>query len=175
MTRVGRVYGVSCPAGVLRYVGSTTDDCRMQKHRYACKVDHLCCPFYRYAHEHHGGLDGYTEETLATLQLPEAAGQAKSMLRTLEALVIRSMRDSPTVALLNKNSPRAENERKRESGKAWRQQHGQGRVDPVTGKSASYMAIRSRIYRQRRKDRATALAAAAAAAAETAAAAGAAQ
>jgi hypothetical protein len=71
------------------------------------------------------------------------------------------MCDSPTVALLNKNSPRAENERKRESGKAWRQQHGQGRVDPVTGKSASYMAIRSRIYRQRRKDRATALAAAA--------------
>ena len=82
------------------------------------------------------------------------------------------MCDSPTVALLNKNSPRAENERKREHGRAWRQQHGQGQVDPVTGKSASYMAVRSRIYRQRRKDRATALAAAAA---ETAAAAGTAQ
>ena len=69
------------------------------------------------------------------------------------------------MSLLNKNSPRAENARKREHGRAWREQHGQGQIDPATGKSLSYMAVRSRIYRQRRKDlAATALAAAAAAA-----------
>ena len=170
MARVGRVYGISSPDGVLRYVGSTEDDARMQKHRYNCRNDHLCCPFYRYAHEHHGGLDTYTEETLATLQLPTADGQAKANLRSLEALVIRSLRerDSPTVSLLNKNSPRAENVRKREHGRAWREQHGQGQIDPATGKSLSYMAVRSRIYRQRRKDRAAIALAAAAAAAESA-------
>ena len=167
MARVGRVYGISSPDGVLRYVGSTEDDARLQKHRYNCKADHLCCPFYRYAHEHHGGLDAYTEQTLATLQLPAGDGQAKAILRSLEGLVIRSLRerDSPAVSLLNKNSPRAEDVRKREHGRAWREQHGQGQIDPATGKSLSYMAVRSRIYRQRRKDRAaTALAVAAAAA-----------
>ena len=56
MTRVGRVYGISSPDGVLRYVGSTEDAARTQKHRYNCKAGHLCCPFYRYAREHHGGL-----------------------------------------------------------------------------------------------------------------------
>ena len=61
----------------------------------------------------------------------------------------------PGITLLNKNSPRSENVRNRERMKAWREAHGQGQVDPDTGLSTSYyMAVRSRIYRQRRKEQA---------------------
>ena len=46
--------------------------------------------------------------------------------------------------------------------KAWRMRNGQGQVDAETGLSASYMAVRGRIYRQRRKERQAAQVAAAA-------------
>ena len=46
--------------------------------------------------------------------------------------------------------------------KAWREAHGQGQVVPETGLSMSYMAVRSRIYRQRRKEQAATAARAAA-------------
>ena len=85
------------------------------------------------------------------------------MLRSLESLVLRGIRRAhPGITLLNKNSPRSENVRNRERMKAWREAHGQGQVDPETGLSTSYMAVRSRIYRQRRKEQAAAAARAAA-------------
>ena len=63
-----------------------------------------------------------------------------------------------------------QNVRSRERMKAWRLRNGQGRVDAETGLSTSYMAVRGRIYRQRRKERQAQMAAAAAhaAAAESA-------
>eukprot|EP01043_Picozoa_sp_COSAG02_P006028 COSAG02_NODE_168_length_31711_cov_68.337973_11_plen_130_part_00 len=67
------------------------------------------------------------------------------------------------IELKNKNSPRCENVRSRERMKAWRLRNGQGQVDPETGLSMSYMAVRSRIYRQRRKERQAAAQVAAAA------------
>ena len=111
----------------------------------------------------------YAEETVATVALPEDDEQAKALLRSLESLVIRGLRQAhPDIQLLNKNSPRCENVRNRERMKAWRVRNGQGQVDPETGLSMSYMAVRSRIYRQRRRERqAAAQAAAHAAAAET--------
>ena len=85
------------------------------------------------------------------------------MLRSLESLVLRGIRRAhPDITLLNKNSPRSENVRNRERMKAWREANGQGQVDPETGLSMSYMAVRSRIYRQRRKEQAAAAARAAA-------------
>ena len=96
-------------------------------------------------------------------RLPEDDEQAKALLRGLESLVIHGLRQAhPDIQLKNKNSPRCENVRNRERMKAWREANGQGQVDPETGLSMSYMAVRSRIYRQRRKEQAAAAARAAA-------------
>ena len=116
-------------------------------------------------------MAGYTEETVATITLPQDDEQAKALLRSLEGLVIRGLRQAhPGIQLKNRNLPRSENVRSRERMKAWRLRNGQGRVDPETGLSMSYMAVRSRIYRQRRKERQAAqvVAAAHAAAAQSA-------
>jgi hypothetical protein len=78
----------------------------MHSHRSACKNDPLSCPLYRYATEHHGDLSDFTEETVATLVLPDDAREAKVLLRSLEGLVIRTLRNDPTVSLLNKNNPK---------------------------------------------------------------------
>ena len=67
-------------------------------------------------------------------------------LRSLESLVVRGTRQAhPNITLLNRNSPRFENARNRERMKAWRLRNGQGTVDPETGLSTSYMAVRSRL------------------------------
>ena len=171
MVRTGRVYGIHEPPapdgapGALCYVGSTESDNRMYSRRSQCKSDPLCCPLYRRATELYGSMANYTEETLATLTLPADDDDAKAQLRSLEGLVLRSLRQHyPALVFLNKNSPRCENERNRERGRAWRLSHNQGVVD-ADGRSMSYMAVRSRIYRARRRERAAALASAAAAAA----------
>ena len=177
MVRTGRVYGIHEPPaadgtpGALCYVGSTEKANRMHSHRSQCKSDPLCSPLYRRATELHGSMANYSEATLATLNLPvDDDDAAKEQLRSLEGLVLRSLRQHyPALVLLNKNSPRCENQRNRERGRAWRLSHDQGVVD-ADGRSMSYMAVRSRIYRARRRDRAAALATAAApAAAATAA------
>lgn len=171
MARTGRVYVLRCPSGNMVYTGSTEDPYRLTRHRNQCKSDGLACPLYRFANEQHGGMAGYTEETVATITLPTDDEQAKALLRSLESLVLRGIRQAhPDIRLKNKNSPRSENVRSREGMKAWRVRNGQGQVDPETGRSVSYMAVRSRIYRQRRKERQAAQVAAAAhvAAAESA-------
>ena len=72
-------------------------------------------------------MSGYTEETVATINLPGDHEQAKTMLRSLESLVLRGIRRAhPDITLLNKNSPRSENVRNRERMKAWREANGQG-------------------------------------------------
>ena len=155
---------------ILVYAGSTEDPHRLTRHRNQCKTDGLASPLYRYANENHGGMAGYAEETVATVALPEDDEQAKALLRGLESLVIRGLRQAhPDIQLKNRNSPRCENVRNRERMKAWRLMNGQGQVDPETGLSMSYMAVRGRIYRQRRRERQAAQVAAAAhaAAAET--------
>ena len=171
MARTGRVYVLRDPNGNMIYVGSTEDPYRLTRHRNQCKTDGLASPLYRYANEHHGGMASYTEEIVATIALPEDGEQAKTLLRCLESLVIHGLRRAhPDIQLKNKNSPRCENVRSRERMKAWRLRNGQGGVDPETGLSTSYMAVRGRIYRQRRKERQAQMAAAAAhaAAAESA-------
>ena len=152
MTKTGRIYLIRCPAGVGRYVGSTESPGRMHGHRSSCKADPLSCPLYRYATENHGDLSDFTEETVATLALPDNDREAKTLLRSLEGLVIRALRNDPTVNLLNKNNPIAENRRNRDRQRAWRLQHGQGQVDE-NGRSMSYMAVASRRYRQQRRER----------------------
>ena len=165
MARTGRVYVLRDPDGNMVYAGSTEDPYRLTRHRNQCKTDGLASPLYRYANENHGGMVSYTEENVATIALPEDDEQAKALLRGLESLVIRGLRQAhPDIQLKNKNSPRCENVRNRERMKAWRLRNGQGQVDPETGLSTSYMAVRGRIYRQRRKDRQAAAQAAAAAA-----------
>ena len=165
MARTGRVYVLRDPDGNMVYAGSTEDPYRLTRHRNQCRSDGLASPLYRYANEHHGGMAGYGEETLATINLPEDDEQAKTLLRSLEGLVIRGLRAAhPNIQLKNRNSPRSENVRSRERMRAWRLRNGQGQVDPDTGLSTSYMAVRGRIYRQRRKDRQAAQAAAAGAA-----------
>ena len=165
MARTGRVYVLRDPDGNMVYAGSTEDPYRLTRHRNQCKTDGLASPLYRYANENHGGMADYAEETVATVALPEDDEQAKALLRGLESLVIRGLRAAhPDIQLKNKNSPRCENVRNRERMRAWRVRNGQGQVDPDTGLSASYMAVRGRIYRQRRKDRQAAAQAAAAAA-----------
>ena len=110
-------------------------------------------------------MAAYTEEIVATVALPEDDEQAKTLLRSLESLVLRGLRAAhPDIQLKNKNSPRSENVRSRERMRAWRMRNGQGQVDPDTRLSQSYMAVRGRIYRQRRKERHAAAQAAAAAA-----------
>ena len=164
MARTGRVYVLRDPDGNMVYAGSTEDPYRLTRHRNQCKTDGLASPLYRYANENHGGMVSYTEEIVATIALPEDDEQAKALLRGLESLVIHGLRQAhPDIQLKNKNSPRCENVRNRERMKAWRLRNGQGQVDPDTGLSASYMAVRGRIYRQRRKDRQAAAHAAAAA------------
>ena len=163
MARTGRVYLIRDPDGNMVYIGSTEDPYRLTRHRNQCKSDGLACPLYRHANEHHDGMADYTEETVATINLPGDHEQAKTMLRSLESLVLRGIRRAhPDITLLNKNSPRSENVRNRERMKAWREAHGQGQVDPETGLSTSYMAVRSRIYRKRRKEQAATAARAAA-------------
>jgi hypothetical protein len=163
MARTGRVYVLRDPDGNMVYAGSTEDPYRLTRHRNQCKTDGLASPLYRYANENHGGMVSYTEEIVATIALPEDDEQAKALLRGLESLVIRGLRQAhPDIQLKNKNSPRCENVRNRERMKAWRLRNGQGQVDPETGLSTSYMAVRGRIYRQRRKDRQAAAHAAAA-------------
>ena len=165
MARTGRVYVLRDPDGNMVYAGSTEDPYRLTRHRNQCKTDGLASPLYRYANENHGGMVSYTEEIVATVALPEDDEQAKALLRGLESLVIRGLRAAhPDIQLKNKNSPRCENVRNRERMRAWRVRNGQGQVDPDTGLSASYMAVRSRIYRQRRRERQAAAQAAAAAA-----------
>ena len=164
MARTGRVYVLRDPDGNMVYAGSTEDPYRLTRHRNQCKTDGLASPLYRYANENHGGMVSYTEEIVATIALPEDDEQAKALLRGLESLVIRGLRQAhPDIQLKNKNSPRCENVRNRERMRAWRVRNGQGQVDPDTGLSASYMAVRGRIYRRRRKDRQAAAHAAAAA------------
>ena len=164
MARTGRVYVLRDPDGNMVYAGSTEDPYRLTRHRNQCKTDGLASPLYRYANENHGGMVSYTEEIVATVALPEDDEQAKALLRGLESLVIRGLRAAhPDIQLKNKNSPRCENVRNRERMRAWRVRNGQGQVDPDTGLSASYMAVRGRIYRRRRKDRQAAAHAAAAA------------
>jgi hypothetical protein len=159
MARTGRVYVLRDPDGNMVYCGSSEDPYRLTRHRGQCKSDGLASPLYRYANEHHGGMAGYTEEIVATIALPEDDEQAKTLLRSLEGLVIRGLRAAhPDIQLKNKNSPRSENVRSRERMRAWRLRHGQGQIDPDTGLSTSYMAVRGRIYRQRRKDRQAVLA-----------------
>ena len=166
MARTGRVYVLRDPDGNMVYCGSSEDPYRLTRHRGQCKSDGLASPLYHYANEHHGGMAGYTEEIVATIALPEDDERATTLLRSLEGLVIRSLRAAhPDIQLKNKNSPRSENVRSRERMRAWRLRHGQGQIDPDTGLSTSYMAVRGRIYRQRRKDRQAAQAAAAHAAA----------
>jgi hypothetical protein len=164
MARTGRVYVLRDPDGNMVYCGSSEDPYRLTRHRGQCKSDGLASPLYRYANEHHGGMAGYTEEIVATITLPEDDEQAKALLRSLEGLVIRGLRAAhPNIQLKNRNSPRSENVRSRERMRAWRLRNGQGQVDPDTGLSTSYMAVRGRIYRQRRKDRQAVLAQGAAA------------
>jgi hypothetical protein len=164
MARTGRVYVLRDPDGNMVYTGSTEDPYRLTRHRNQCKTDGLASPLYRYANENHGGMADYAEETVATVALPEDDEQAKALLRSLEGLVIRGLRAAhPDIQLKNRNSPCCENARNRERMRAWRVRNGQGQVDPDTGLSASYMAVRGRIYRQRRKDRQAAAHAAAAA------------
>ena len=164
MARTGRVYVLRDPDGNMVYTGSTEDPYRLTRHRNQCKTDGLASPLYRYANENHGGIADYAEETVATVALPEDDEQAKALLRSLEGLVIRGLRAAhPDIQLKNRNSPCCENARNRERMRAWRVRNGQGHVDPDTGLSASYMAVRGRIYRQRRKDRQAAAHAAAAA------------
>jgi hypothetical protein len=159
MARTGRVYVLRDPDGNMVYCGSSEDPYRLTRHRGQCKSDGLASPLYRYANEHHGGMAGYTEEIVATITLPEDDEQAKTLLRSLEGLVIRGLRAAhPNIQLKNRNSPRSENVRSRERMRAWRLRNGQGQVDPDTGLSTSYMAVRGRIYRQRRKDRQAVLA-----------------
>ena len=164
MARTGRVYVLRDPDGNMVYAGSTEDPYRLTRHRNQCRSDGLASPLYRYANEHHGGMAGYTEEIVATIALPEDDEQAKTLLRSLEGLVIRGLRAAhPNIQLKNRNSPCCENARNRERMRAWRLRNGQGQVDPDTGLSTSYMAVRGRIYRQRRKDRQAVLAQGAAA------------
>ena len=164
MARTGRVYVLRDPDGNMVYTGSTEDPYRLTRHRNQCKTDGLASPLYRYANENHGGMADYAEETVATVALPDDDEQAKALLRSLEGLVIRGLRAAhPDIQLKNRNSPCCENARNRERMRAWRVRNGQGQVDPDTGLSASYMAVRGRIYRQRRKDRQAAAHAAAAA------------
>ena len=158
-----RVYVLRDPDGNMVYAGSTEDPYHLTRHRNQCKTDGLASPLYHYANEHHGGMAGYTEEIVATIALPEDDQQAKTLLRSLEGLVIRGLRQAhPNIQLKNKNSPRCENVRNRERMRAWWVRNGQGQVDPETGLSQSYMAVRGRIYRQRRKERQAAQVAAAA-------------
>ena len=165
MARTGRVYVLRDPDRNMVYCGSTEDPHRLTRHRGQCKSDGLASPLYRYANQHHGGMAAYTEEIVATIALPEDDEQATTLLRSLEGLVIRGLRAAhPDIQLKNKNSPRSENVRSRERMRAWRMRNGQGQVDPDTGLSQSYMAVRGRIYRQRRKERHAAAQAAAAAA-----------
>ena len=91
MARTGRVYVLRDPSGNMVYCGSTEDPYRLTRHRNQCKSDGLASPLYRYANEHHGGMAGYGEETLATINLPEDDEQAKALLRSLEGLVIRGL------------------------------------------------------------------------------------
>ena len=133
MARTGRVYVIRDPDGNMVYVGSSEDPYRLTRHRNQCKSDGLACPLYRHANEHHDGMSGYTEETVATINLPGDREQAKTMLRSLESLVLRGIRRAhPDITLLNKNSPRSENVRNRERMKAWREANGQGHVCPVS-------------------------------------------
>jgi hypothetical protein len=171
MVRTGRVYSIHAPiTHTMVYVGSTENPTRFQTHQSQARADPLCCPLYRHAVEHHGDLSQYHEETILTVALPEDDEHAKVLLRSLEATVIRTLRQqNPELRLLNKNAPRCENQGHRERMRRWREAHGQGTVDPQTGRSNSYMAIRSRINRQRRRERVAALATAAAAAAPAAA------
>ena len=70
MARTGRVYLIRDPDGNMVYIGSTEDPYRLTRHRNQCKSDGLACPLYRHANEHHDGMSGYTEETVATINLP---------------------------------------------------------------------------------------------------------
>ena len=120
MARTGRVYVLRDPDGNMVYAGSTEDPYRLTRHRNQCKTDGLASPLYRYANENHGGMVSYTEEIVATVALPEDDEQAKALLRGLESLVIRGLRQAhPDIQLKNKNSPRCENVRNRERMKAW--------------------------------------------------------
>ena len=77
MARTGRVYVLRDPHGNMVYIGSTEDPYRLTRHRNQCKSDGLACPLYRHANEHHDGMSGYTEETVATINLPGNHEQAK--------------------------------------------------------------------------------------------------
>ena len=134
----GRVYTLSDPNGTVVYAGSTCSASRLQGHRSQCAGDHLACPLYRYAHASFGGMEGFTEQTVAEIQLPQDAVAAKRLLRGLEALVVRQLRGTDGVQLKNRNSPVGDQQRSAR-GKAWRDAH------------PGYMAAKGREWRAKRQ------------------------
>jgi hypothetical protein len=111
---------------------------RLQGHRSQCAGDHLACPLYRYAHATFGGMEGFTEQTVAEIRLPQDAVAAKRLLRGLEALVVRQLRGTDGVQLKNRNRPVGDQQRSAR-GKAWRDAH------------PGYMAAKGREWRAKRK------------------------
>ena len=147
----GTIYTLRSPDGVLRYVGSTTQSlqARLAQHRHACIEDPTCCPLYRYAQSDGGGrMDGWRIQKLIVLNSEDPDVFTHLLLR-LESVAIELLRRHHP--LLNNNTPQDADADRRVYMRRWRRQHGQGQIDPTTGRSLSYMARKSREHRARRR------------------------
>jgi len=150
---VGRVYVLKDAAGIRRYAGSskTSESVRLANHKSVLAHDPLASGLYRYVHAN-GGFDGWTIETVMTIDLDQGDGDAdaaQALLESMERNLVRALRQLGC-PLLNTNEPRCQDAQRRASQQAWRIAHGQGQVNDA-GQSLSYMAVKSREHRARRK------------------------
>ena len=148
MMKFATIYLLRNELGAAVYVGSTfhTLPWRFARHRSACKCD-PCSPLHRYGVEH-GDMEGWTIEAICRVPYaPGDQGQVKHLVTTLENASIAMHREQGA-ELLNDNRAAA---RPREAARTrgWRERHGQGQRDSVTGLSLSYMAIKGRERRAR--------------------------
>ena len=138
------IYGLRCPSGMLRYVGSTRGPLhrRLASHRLQCSRDPLACPLYRWADEFTNGMADWTSHAITTVRLPADTSDAtrRELTSRIEALTINALRRVHP-DLLNSNAPVDDNASRREYQAAWRTAH------------PGYMAAKSRQARQRRNAR----------------------
>ena len=145
----GYVYGLLCPRGILRYIGSTGRNLnsRLACWRSAYRRNYTSSPLLRYAEET-DGLD--TWSILALKEVQYCPTHYPDALKTEEADSI-SYWKSRGCQLLNKNAPLQTDPGTREYQRAWRAAHGQGTIDPATGLSTSNSAVYCRQWWQQRR------------------------
>jgi hypothetical protein len=137
-TRVtGRVYALVDPDGVIRYIGSTLLELgkRMSLHRTKETHDGSASPLLRYVNAR-GGFDGWTIREVATITYDPTLNP--DALKDTECAAIKTMRTAGH-PLLNKNSPKCQNQDRREYMRQWRQ------------RNPGYMARKGREHRERRR------------------------